>query len=279
MKIGVIGTGLMGKGIIQCLIESDIDVICFSRRKSIRKDMIQHFESLYKKEYCSEQCLEKIKSEVQYHCLNTELSKINSCNGIVETIVEDKKSKIELIKKLNNHVTEKQILFTNTSTIPISKLGSEYKYKKNVVGLHFFSPVPLMDIVEIVNGEGTSTEAVHSAMDLCKRLSKASYVVKDTPGFVFNRMLVPLVNEASQLYHSHYMGNPELIDNIFKHGMGLKFGPLKLADLTGVEVIFNSMNSIYEETGELKYLPCEGMERMVSRGDLGRKAKRGFYTY
>lgn len=278
-NVGVIGHGLMGKGIAQVFALKGYNVFLFGRRDCFNEEYRKYLENEQKKGRIKKSELSYILKNISFHNMNNDIEILSRIDLVIETIIEDKESKLDLLRRIKDFLKEDAIVASNTSTISITKLAVEVKKPENFIGMHFFSPVPLMDVVEVVRGLRTGVETVAYAESIARHIGKEPFIVDDTPGFVFNRMLVPMVNEAASIYFENYEGSPQIVDNILKKGLNLRFGPLELADLTGVDVMYYSMKSIYETTMDPKYKPCLKMKRMVDAGYIGRKAGRGFYNY
>jgi 3-hydroxybutyryl-CoA dehydrogenase len=196
----------------------------------------------------------------------------------VEAIAEDFKSKTDVFKRLDAITRPEVILSSNTSSISITVLGAATKRPDRVLGMHFMNPVPLMTLVELIRGQATSAESMQIATDLCKTLGKTPVEAADYPGFIANRILMPMINEA--IYSvMEGVGTPEAIDTVMKLGMNHPMGPLTLADFIGLDVCLAILNVLHDGLGDPKYRPCPLLRRMVAAGQLGRKSGRGFYSY
>ena len=208
----------------------------------------------------------------------TELDAAAGAELVVEAVVESYEVKAEAFRELDRQTAPTTILASNTSSISITKLGAVTKRPDKVIGMHFMNPVPLMVLVEVIRGQATSDETTQRVMELSRSLGKTPVEVNDFPGFVSNRVLMPMINEAIfALYEG--VAKPEAIDQVMKLGMNHPMGPLTLADFIGLDVCLAILNVLHDGLGDPKYRPCPLLKRMVDAGWLGRKSGRGFYSY
>ncbi len=203
---------------------------------------------------------------------------MSGADYVVEAIAEDLNAKTEVFRRLDAITKPGVILSSNTSSISITVLGAATKRPDRVLGMHFMNPVPIMTLVELIRGQATSAESMQTATDLCTALGKTPVEAADYPGFIANRILMPMINEAIYAVMEG-VGTPEAIDTVMKLGMNHPMGPLTLADFIGLDVCLAILNVLHEGLGDPKYRPCPLLRRMVAAGHLGRKSGRGFYTY
>jgi 3-hydroxybutyryl-CoA dehydrogenase len=209
---------------------------------------------------------------------HTSLDALADADYVVEAIVEDAEAKRTLFKRLDAITRPGVILASNTSSISITLIGAATSRPECVLGMHFMNPVPLMSLVELIRGQATSDDSMRVAADLCRRLGKNGVEAADYPGFIANRILLPMLNEAMYAVMEG-VGTPEAIDAVMKGGMNHPMGPLTLADFIGLDVCLAILNVLHDGLGDPKYRPCPLLKRMVAAGHLGRKSGQGFYTY
>lgn len=278
-KIGVLGTGTMGAGIIQVLAQNGYEVAIRARRQeTIDKgiaSITKNLEKLVAKEKITaadkDAALARISS-------STELSIMKDVDLIIEAATEDMEMKKALFAELDGICKPEAILATNTSALSITEIAAATKRPEKVVGMHFFNPVPAMKLVEIVKGLTTSDETRAAVVDLAEKLGKTPVDVAEAPGFVVNRILIPMVNEAAGVL-ADGVANAEGIDNAMKLGANHPIGPLALGDLIGLDVCLAIMETLYREFGDPKYRPHPLLRKMVRGNQLGRKTGVGFFDY
>jgi 3-hydroxybutyryl-CoA dehydrogenase len=277
--IGVIGAGTMGNGIAQVFAQSGFDVMLVDisqplldrARTTIAKSLAKFVEKGKLTPVASEETLGRIQSA-------TAIESLSQADYVVEAIVEDAATKQALFASLDALLQPDAILASNTSSISITTLGAATKRPERVLGMHFMNPVPMMQLVELIRGQATSDETMKVAFDLCAALGKTGVEAADYPGFLANRILMPMLNEAFFAVMEG-VGTPDAVDTVMKLGMNHPMGPLQLADLIGLDVCLAVLNVLHDGMGDPKYRPCPLLRRMVAAGHLGRKSGRGFYTY
>ncbi len=277
--IGVVGAGTMGNGIAQAFAQSGYDVRLIDiaqpmldrARTSIDKSLAKFVEKGTLAASDRDATLARLS-------MLTTLDTLADADYVVEAIVEHADKKRDLFARLDAITRPEVILSSNTSSISITLIGAATKRPDKVLGMHFMNPVPLMTLVELIRGAATSDDSMRTATDLCTKLGKTGVEAADYPGFIANRILLPMLNEAFFAVMEG-VGTPEAIDAVMKGGLNHPMGPLTLADFIGLDVCLAILNVLHEGLGDPKYRPCPLLRRMVAAGHLGRKSGRGFYVY
>jgi 3-hydroxybutyryl-CoA dehydrogenase len=278
-KIGVIGAGTMGSGIIQTFAEKGFDVLAFESFAAARENATGKIVKLIQKRVEKKQTTpEDADKSIKRILWCDSLEELADAEFVVEAIIESFPSKATLFSELDKITRPETILATNTSSISITKIAAVTSRADKCIGMHFMNPVPLMPLVEVIRGHMTSNETYSTTESLARDLGKTPVEVNDYPGFVSNRVLMPMINEAIYALWEG-VGSKESIDQVMKLGMNHPMGPLELADFIGLDVCLAIMNVLYEGFSDSKYRPCPLLKKMVDAGQLGRKTKRGFYEY
>ena len=278
-QIGVIGAGTMGNGIAHVFARSGYRVsLCDIEQKFLDRALATIGKNL-DRELAKGKISEAQKSET-LHAITTAVDRsvLARCDFIVEAASEKFEIKSELFREMDRVCRPEVILASNTSSISITKLAATTSRPDKVIGMHFFNPVPVMKLVEIVRGLATSDETFKTVRDLAIKLEKTPVEVNDAPGFVSNRVLMPLLNEAMYAVMEG-VATPEAVDEVFKLGMAHPMGPLALADFIGLDVCLDIMRVMLAGLGDPKYRPCPLLIKMVDAGRLGKKSGQGFYKY
>jgi 3-hydroxybutyryl-CoA dehydrogenase len=277
--VGVVGAGTMGNGIAQVFAQAGFGVCLIDvaeplldrARDTIGKSLGRFVDKGKLTEADRHAALGRIATA-------TSIDALSHADYLVEAIVEDVDAKRALFASLDAVAKKEAILASNTSSISITTLGAATTRADRVLGMHFMNPVPLMPLVELIRGQTTSPASMEIAKALCARLGKTAVEAEDFPGFIANRILMPMINEAIYAVMEG-VGTPEAVDTVMKLGMNHPMGPLQLADFIGLDVCLAVMNVLHDGLGDPKYRACPLLRRMVAAGQLGRKSGQGFYTY
>ncbi len=279
MKVGVIGSGTMGAGIAQILAQQGHEVVLNARRQTSVDGGIANIDRQLTRLVQRERMAQEDKDAVMARVSGTTvLEELKDVDLIIEAAAEEIESKKALFKRLDEMLREDVIIATNTSSLSITEIASATSRPDKVIGMHFFNPVPVMKLVEVINGVGTSKETEEFIINLSKELGKTPVLVEEAPGFVVNRILVPMINEAIGIY-AEGIAEAADIDEAMKLGANHPIGPLALSDLIGNDVVLNIMDVLYSEFGDSKYRAHTLLRKMVRGGKLGRKTKQGFFDY
>ncbi len=278
-KIAVLGAGQMGNGITQVAACAGYDVVMID----IKQEYVEHgmrsieksLDRIVKKERMTS---EEASAALSRISIGTEKNLASDSDLVIEAIPEIPDLKYSTFEELDSICKPGTILASNTSSISIDEIAKSTSREDRVIGMHFMNPVPIMKLVEIINGKNTSSEVTNEIIKTTEKMGKIALQCNDSPGFVSNRILCPMINEAI-LTLQEGVAEPEAIDGIMKLGMNHPIGPLALADLIGLDTVLHIMNVLHEGFSNQKYAPAKLLEKMVSEGKLGRKSGQGFYTY
>lgn len=278
MKIGIVGTGTLGPSIAQVFAQcSEVEKVylCKGRESSKRngKDTLEHsLMKLVSKGKMEQKQLDLILSKIEIGPKKN----LSDVDLIVEAVAENIEIKKAIFQELDSICKEGCIFATNTSSLPIKTIGEGLS--REIVGMHFFNPAPVMKLVEIIGGEKTPQSVIDTLMEIAKKIGKTPVEVHEAPGFIVNRILIPMINEAISIY-AEGVATVEDIDTAMQLGANHPMGPLALGDLIGLDVVLAIMEVMLKETGDMKYRPEAMLRRMVREGKLGRKTGEGFYKY
>jgi len=277
--IGVIGGGTMGNGIAHVAARSGFKVLLHDLEQRFLDRSLQTIAKSLEREVAKSKISEDEKSSALSRIVPvTKNSALSEADFVIEAVVEDLEIKSKVFESIDGLARPGVILASNTSSISITKIASRTKRPDKIIGMHFMNPVPVMTLVEIVRGLATSDETYQTTKQLAESLGKTPVEVNDFPGFVSNRVLMPMINEAIYCVMEG-VGTAEAVDSVMKLGMSHPMGPLALADLIGLDVCLNIMEVLHSGFGDSKYRPCPLLRKMVDAGHLGRKTGQGFYRY
>ena len=279
MKIGILGASTMGMGLIQICAQHGFDVVYRARRQesvdTAYNKVLANYEFMISNGWLTP---EERDASMARIAGSTDIELLEGADFVIEAASENMGTKKELFRQLDEMCRPEVILATNTSSLSVTEIASVTKRDDKVIGMHFFNPAPVMKLVEMIPGYNTSQETIDFAVDMAKKLQKKPIIVTEAPGFVVNRMLVPMINEAV-LVLEEGLAKAEDIDEAMKLGANHPMGPLALADLVGLDICLSIMDVLYEEFRESKYRASTLLRKMVRAGKLGQKTGEGFYKY
>ena len=279
MKIGILGASTMGIGLIQICAQHGFEVVYRARRqesvKAAKDKVLGNYEFMISNGWLTPEERDASMARITG---STDIELLKDADFVIEAASENMGTKKELFRQLDEMCRPEVILATNTSSLSVTEIASVTKRDDKVIGMHFFNPAPVMKLVEMIPGYNTSQETIDFAVDMAKKLQKTPILVTEAPGFVVNRMLVPMINEAVSVL-AEGLAKAEDIDQAMKLGANHPMGPLALADLVGLDICLSIMDVLYEEFREPKYRACTLLRKMVRAGKLGQKTGEGFYKY
>lgn len=277
--IGVVGAGTMGSGIAEISAQSGYDVVMLDATDEYLEKGLARItatlDRLVQKERLSEENRDTILARIEG---TTDYDRLGNCSLVIEAVTEDRETKFNVFGKIAGAVENDTIIASNTSSLSISELAAHIPNPERVIGMHFFNPVDRMKLVEVASGRSTSEDTVAFVVATAMQMGKTPVEVNDSPGFVANRLMIPMINEAVFALHEG-VASAEDIDQVMVLGASHPMGPLALADMIGLDVILSIMEALHHSFGDDKYRPAPLLRQMVSAGQLGRKSGNGFYTY
>lgn len=280
-KIGIVGAGVMGRGLSINLLLNGCEVVLIDNNPDVFEPALTEIEQgirfypLLNKKLLSSESHEQLMKNI---LISDDMNLLSNCEFIIENVTENEEIKKEVYKQLDKICDKDTCFAVNTSCIPVTKIGS-YTYRSDkIIGIHFMNPVPLMECSEVIKGWYTSEETINTAKALLAKMGKECVIVNDMPGFVSNRISHIYMNEAAYVVQDK-VATPKEVDEIFKRCFSNKMGPLETIDLIGVDTVVNSLNVLYKNYHDPKYRVCPLLNMMVNAGKLGRKTKEGFYKY
>ena len=276
MKVGIIGAGTMGQGIANAFATAGYNVTVCDIKIEWAQNGINKIGAKLDKLVSREKITAEKAEGIKANLTAGEYKDLADCDLIVEAVLEKMEIKKDLFKTLDEICKEDCIFGTNTSSLSVTEIANGIKH--NVIGMHFFNPADRMKLVEVISGENTPVETKEAIIEYSKSLGKTPVEVAEGPGFVVNRILIPMINEACFIYQEG-LASVEDIDTAMKLGANHPMGPLALGDLIGLDIVLDVMEVLYTETGDPKYRPCTLLKKMVRAGKLGQKTKQGFYSY
>jgi 3-hydroxybutyryl-CoA dehydrogenase len=275
--VGVIGAGAMGSGIAQVFLGAGCSVALHDVSAERCQQAAARIKTGLERWEAKGQIASAADTLKQLRATPS-LVEMQSCDWVVEAVIEDREAKAEVFRSLSRFCGEETVIASNTSSISITWLGAQTGRPERTIGMHFFNPPPMMRLVEIAPGLRTAPEVVTATQGLVERLGKTPILSRDRPGFIANRIVAPMINEAISVLE-HGVGTAKDIDQVMRLGMNHPMGPLELADFIGLDVVLAILEVLYAELGEVRYKPCPLLRKHVEAGWLGRKTGRGFYEY
>ena len=277
--VGVVGAGTMGNGIAQVCAVAGLNVIMHdiapAQVDSGINTITTSLDRMIKKEKISEQDKSAALANIE---TTTELATFAQVDIVIEAATENEALKLGIFEQLDNICKKEAILASNTSSISLTRIAGATQRADQVIGMHFFNPVPMMALIEVIRALQTSDETCRAVLEMSEAIGKVPVEAKGSPGFVANRIIIPMINEAAYVYYEG-LASAEGIDEIMKLGMAHPMGPLMLADLIGLDTCLSVIKVLHQGFGDSKYRPCPIWQQMVDAGYLGRKSGRGFYNY
>jgi 3-hydroxybutyryl-CoA dehydrogenase len=279
MKVFLAGCGTMGAGIAQTFAVSGHEVVMFDRTM----EFVDHGYAMIEKQLRRQEergrmTAEEVNAALSRLSRSVDLNDASDASLVLEAIFEDMSAKRELFEALDAICAPDCLFGSNTSSLSITEMASGLQHEEQFLGIHFFNPAPVMKLVEIIRGDATSEETMGVALDLVRSIGKEPVICRESPGFIVNRILIPMINEAVELL-DRGVASREDIDQAMKLGANHPMGPLELADFVGIDIVLAIMEVLYSETGDPKYRPSLMLKRLVRAGKLGRKSGEGFYQY
>lgn len=279
MKVLVVGAGTMGSGIAQCFAAADIDTYLYDLQDDAVQRALLNFKKIMLRQIEKGRITLEDQTRFFQHLFPIQtLEECGEIDLVIEAVLEKMEIKKQLFRKLEQSALGHPVFATNTSSLSITELAASISNPERVIGMHFFNPAPLMKLVEVVKGAKTSESTVEMIVDISRKLGKQAVLVNEAPGFVVNRILIPMINEAIGIY-SEGVATAQDIDLAMQFGANHPMGPLALADLIGLDVVLDIMEVLQKETGDMKYRPHALLKKMVRAGKLGRKNQEGFFIY
>ena len=278
-KVGIVGSGIMGRGITEVGAVHGFEIILIDIDQSLLQQARNTIEkSLLKQVHRERLSSEEFQRAIQNIHFSTDLTNLSEAQLIIEAVMENAENKRSLLTEIESVCKPDTILASNTSSISISRLAQSLNHPERFIGMHFFNPVPKMKLVEVICGDKTSESVVDAVFRIAQMMDKVPVKVKNCPGFIVNRLLIPMINEAAEIL-SDGIASTQDIDTAMKLGANFPVGPLELADLIGVDTCFAIMETLHEDLDDSRYRPHPLLAQMVREGLIGKKSGKGFYEY